>query len=98
MLSVRFKLTPLCLGGQVGEVMAELVREGRLLDVAAVGVMQGAAGTRPDAAARQCGFACFAAFFTRLDLLCHICFEPDMTAAVRRLLPKVLPEVGRSPS
>ncbi len=78
--------------------MAEMVKDDLLLDVTAVGVMQGAAATRPDDAARRCSFACFAAFFIRLDLLGHAAFSPDLLLVIRRLLPKLLPEVRPSSS
>ena len=78
---------------QIGDAMAQMVADDLLPDVSAVAVMQGAAVSRPDGAARICGFACFSAFFVRLDLLGRSTFGADVLAAVIRLLPKVLPEV-----
>ncbi|KAK9837209.1 hypothetical protein WJX84_000079, partial [Apatococcus fuscideae] len=77
---------------EIGDAMAQMVADDLLPDVSAVAVMQGAAVSRPDGAARICGFACFSAFFVRLDLLGRSTFGADVLAAVIRLLPKVLPE------
>ncbi|KAK9824865.1 hypothetical protein WJX74_001728 [Apatococcus lobatus] len=76
----------------VGDAMAEMVLQGMLPSISVVGTMQAAIPSRPDADARRCSWACFAAFFSRLGSLELSISGMELLSAVERLLPKVLPE------
>ena len=81
------------LRSQLGDAMAEMVLQGMLPSAAVVGMMRAAAPSRPVAVARNCIWACFAAFFVRLNLLELPISGVELLSAVHRLLPKMLPEV-----
>ena len=78
---------------QVGEAMAELVSRRVMTSAEVLGILSGAAGSKPDASNTERCMACLQAFCLRFQDLTEAELEADVLQAIRKLLPKLLCKV-----
>ena len=62
-----------------------------------LGILQGAAGTKPDASDSKRCLSCLEAFYLRLHELRDTDMEPEFLQGIKKLLPKLICKVGYCP-